>query len=567
MTATDPTPQPATHASGPRAGQPVTQTPVEQLVEHIAHHRPPGRPVVDCQWCPEPEPEQVPVVVLEDALCRRVWAAAYRDAARRMREFRYRQAESELLGVVNSIDAGMPGPWADQPEQLATPTQPAQDDPRDYYPMHDHGYGRHSHHVAQKHAGDVANPRANDHSGLPRVTQQEADQPTTGPTPEPTGPAILGRALIDRDGDIWPMRADGSYGSGHPRDYFDDAYGPVREVLLVDPSVARVLDAVGQWRRACRDGDDPALWADGADLALIAAWDALGEPTPDDQYRCPVTHPAHGQCELYQGHRPADTDPDRWHRTGALLWLTDAEIRACALPPLASYAGTADLQSGPANASGEPAVGPGWDRETIERIARGEETGVRYGLRTESAAQLRALLADRDLLAGRDRALRVEAEISNGLRTELAEVTESEIRARADQGRLEEELVDVRSECDRLRGQVRLMRTGDAAYWQAQQVLDEVLGTQEADGSGGGLADEVRLLADQRDAARNELATARRDAAADALDYGARWIRQVFADGIDPEVAKCLDALAVTTRNGTRPVPGSPEPDGGGDDG
>jgi hypothetical protein len=62
---------------------------------------------------------------------------------------------------------------------------------RDFYAMHDHGYHgwpRHAHHIDQQHSEDVHNPRANDHTGVPVVTQAEATAPgTTQPTPEPAG--------------------------------------------------------------------------------------------------------------------------------------------------------------------------------------------------------------------------------------------------------------------------------------------------------------------------------------------------------------------------------------------
>lgn len=46
------------------------------------------------------------------------------------------------------------------------------------------------------------------------------------------------------------------------------------------------------------------------------------------------------------------------------------------------------------------------------------------------------------------------------------------------------------------------------AYMDVQKVLDEALGTEEEDGSGGGIASEVWLLAHQRDEARAKLAQA-----------------------------------------------------------
>jgi hypothetical protein len=541
MTATDPTPQPATHASGPRAGQPVEAPPT------------------------------APVVVLEDALCRRVWAAALRWKAGQLRDDAEHQRHTGQTDAADAsryyasaleidahrIETGELTPWADQPEPPAQPAQPA---------------------------GDAT--------------------AAAGPTPGTTGPAILGRALIDRDGDIWPMRADGSYGSGHPRDYFDDAYGPVREVLLVDPSAGRVLDAVGQWRRACCDGDDPALWADGADLALIAAWDALGEPAPDDQRRCPATHPAHGQCELHQGHRPAG-DPDRRHRTGPLSWLTDAEIQACGLPPLASYAGTAaelagkdhasstrqtadqperpdapDLQSGPANESGEPAAdlaGDGWARRPLLELAEWLETGPAETRDPDIGRQVRALLADRDLYVGAldtrstqlydalaerdaargelDAALRILAHgvrvqkmlegERDAARAELAETVEANHRWAADHAELTAELAVVVAD----RGSHRVASSRLAVR------LAGATGDVER------LRAEVARLEEELVGARSEcdreLATARRDAAADFGAWLAKEIRRLSGR---INVPQWILGRAGEIRAGTRPVPGSPEP-------
>jgi hypothetical protein len=407
MTATDPTPQPATHASGPLAGQPVTPTPVEQLVEHIAHHRPPGRPVVDCQWCPEPEPEQAPVVVLEDALCRRVWAAALRYGAAHLATIGLSRGPDALRDLADHIDAGAVTPWADPPEPPATPAQPA---------------------------GDAT--------------------AAAGPTPEPTGPAALDLDAIVADHlrqcgpcDFGLVEMRCNCPTGDPRVAISRLVAEVRRLHV---ELVETRTEAGHMRDRIAELDAPAA--------------------PDDQRRCPVAHPAHGQCELYQGHRPAG-DPDRRHRTGALEWLTDAEIRACALPPLASYAGTADLQSGPANAS-ESAGGPGWDRETIVGLADGLAAEVRgTGLISpERVVKLRrqvlALLADRDLLAGRDRALRVEAEISNGLRVDLAEVTESEIRARAEVARLTAELEHAKAD------RQDLWDTRDKRGWWAEAAAE-----------------------------------------------------------------------------------------------
>jgi len=82
----------------------------------------------------------------------------------------------------------------------------------------------------------------------------------------------------------------------------------------------------------------------------------------------------------------------------------------------------------------------------------------------------------------------------------------------------------------------------EIAYWAVEKVLDEALGTEEEDGSGGGIAAEVYLLVEQRNQARAALAAAEaeRDAYADALAKVTHEFRQVIADEIlqraDPDV-------------------------------
>lgn len=66
----------------------------------------------------------------------------------------------------------------------------------------------------------------------------------------------------------------------------------------------------------------------------------------------------------------------------------------------------------------------------------------------------------------------------------------------------------------------------------------------------------------QRDAARAELVTARRDAAADALQMAGT---QLATAGHYP-AADLVRDLEAQIRAGTRPVPGRPEPAGGGND-
>jgi hypothetical protein len=210
-----------------------------------------------------------------------------------------------------------------------------------------------------------------------------------------------------------------------------------------------------------------------------------------------------------------------------------------------------DLQSGPANASGPvSAGGPGWDREHVEAIIGGFADIPA----PVDAAQLRALLADRDRLAGRDRALRVEAEISNGLRAELAEVTESEIRARAELGRLEEELVGARSECDRLRDALTNSRAAASdRKADADKIAHDLITERNQ------AVRDVHAVNEALRAATAEQATARRDAAAEALDEAATALGNRPVP-LDPYVGDWLRLQAAEVRAGTRPVPGSPEP-------
>jgi hypothetical protein len=42
----------------------------------------------------------------------------------------------------------------------------------------------------------------------------------------------------------------------------------------------------------------------------------------------------------------------------------------------------------------------------------------------------------------------------------------------------------------------------ESTYWAVQKILDRALGTEESDGVGEGIAADVQLLVDQRDAAR-----------------------------------------------------------------
>jgi hypothetical protein len=148
---TDPTPQPVTHASGPGQGMPLVagRCPAcrgSSLFLGVGGHATCAR--LDC-----PDPSAAddllhggpadPVVVLEGALCRRVWAAALRWEAGQLREVADRHERAGRAGEADAsrdyasvleidahrIETGELTPWADQPEPPAAPAQPAGDAP------------------------------------------------------------------------------------------------------------------------------------------------------------------------------------------------------------------------------------------------------------------------------------------------------------------------------------------------------------------------------------------------------------------------------------------------------
>jgi len=621
MTTTDPTPQPVTHASGPGAGMPLVAGRCPACRGASLYLGAGGHVTCARESCPDPTaaddllhggpPE--PVVVLEDALCRRMWAAAMRWVHDRIRQPDYSElAAGTVEDWAGWVESGQLTPWADQPDPTATPARPAGD--------------------ATAAAGPTPG-QADLASG--GAAQSE---PAVSLAPAPTGPAILGRALLVR-GELWPDAGRGRWRlpageSSYDVEWVRSNVGPVREVLLVDPSVARVLDAARAVLRVTKLTPHAVTltghWGD-AIRALAAAVDALpdaGTDTPtttgeaseqagpgveqdtgaDSQRRCPVEHPRHSQCELYAGHL-ADPRRDR-HSSGGMLWLTEAEIRASGAPPLTSFAGALaepapepdrldalakqvaailadpvagegprlsevqaaaraaggqlvvdvepdpDLQSGSANASGQPAGLPGWDRATIGALAAGlaGESVAAELISPERGQALRdqvlALLADRDRLSGELERQRDTA------RAELAEAT---------------------AERD------RWVKVADGATRAHDAARTEL---ETAWNAAGDMAAKEEQAARDRaalEAVKAELATARRDAA--VLDAAAhsvwlhakwRWLtsqmttkeREAWADAVDRASAQLnaddpdLNAAPVDRwwRAGTRPAPGSPEP-------
>jgi hypothetical protein len=558
-----------THASGPGQGMPLVAgyCPAcrgSSLFLGVGGHATCAR--LDC-----PDPSAAddllhggpadPVVVLEDALCRRVWAAALRweadqlrNAAPRWEAASPQTAESSryyasVLEIdAHRIETGELTPWADQPE-------PGRGCPADAFladpPERQLAEWERELAVSQSVPAGDATAAAGPTPGQADLASggDAQSEPAVSLASAPAGPAILGRALLGarvwRE-DLAPGTGLWSCGDGNwfRREVVEDGErGLVREVLLVSLAGGEVIERAWRWLhaldapdsedllvdavRALGEPDEPATVYAGpvspGDLAAVAHASGGGfrsvavdfEPAPDDQYRCPVTHPAHGQCELHQGHRPDDTDPDRRHRTGALLWLTDAEIRACALPPLASYAGTADLQSGPANASG-PAGGSGWDRKTIVALAAG----------------LAGEVLDAELISP-ERGRELGAEVL----ALLASYDDAAEDTRRECDRAGMETAEVRVELGRLAGDVA---DRDATITHLRAELDSHRAAS------GPLA--------------VHLATARRDASADTLEWAARELDDPGATAIDHLFAAKVAAWAAEVRAGARPVPGSPEP-------
>lgn len=193
--------------------------------------------------------------------------------------------------------------------------------------------------------------------GVPEPAAQPAEQPHTasaaaGPYPgTPDGAAgVLGRALLDGTGDVWPNDGDGlQAASENP---------PVREVLLVSPAAGRVIETAVAARLAERNADDPGGWGRWQDAieAHHAAVDALdadqpaecGNPNcrggcgpenrtnPDSggslasSGRWPEPVPEPADCEVCGRDDLAQTDPPRCNRHATGPTLADDCLRTAA---------------------------------------------------------------------------------------------------------------------------------------------------------------------------------------------------------------------------------------------
>lgn len=455
-----------------------------------------------------------PVEVLEDATCRRMWAAALRWWGSR------RQRALHPQEVADRVESGALTPWADSPEPATPPAEPAHTPPADPDP-----------------------------------------HPDTGDTPGVLGRAWLGHGRMSGVGLPVLLRqaddAEDVWGSGFvrpmPRAEAEDRYGAV-EVLLVDPAAWQRLreerDNLDTQIRNClrqmdRLADEAsahegelgdmraqlaAAEADCADVEQLRAI-RLGQHAELNDLRQqlerqqPVIEAARHWRTLL------DVASDRVHLSDirssedALAAAVDALTggRSPSTDPTSPSSG----DEGGTKPTPEPAGdGPGWDRPGIE--------GARRILPPGLANQVGALLANRDRLRvlvgeegqpGWDNCSRAEA------------IRQAEEKHEFGM-RMFKALETVKAEL------------AAARLWaeEVEQDRDDAM-------------DKVESFPER-------LATARRDTVAATLDEHAQYIRQRAAQsGADSHrrgllrAAYSAERWAAEIRTGQRDTPGT-EPDG-----
>jgi hypothetical protein len=558
-----------------------------------------------------------PVAVLEDRLCRRIWAAALRHAPNLLRLGENHPARLSLLGLADQIGAGTLTPWATcdtcsgtgwvaQEGQIGVPGSARTHG----CPDCDTGRARLA---AGQLRGDGDAPVAPaDWQVVAAAVGMVSPEPSTPPAQRPATAPVGPDVATDTVGTV--QAGTGVLGRAWTED--GDVTGavwyaePLREVLLVDPAVGDVLAAasevvaagrlVAQLRTLDALARSERLFAGVRTLA--AAVDALGdqpaEPAPEPATVGGPDHdgltgqPIPAVCVL--------TEDDDMEAFAQLPDCPACEGTGKDLPP--DWRDGTEVEPAP-----EPASGTGWDRDDVAAIIEGWNL---RGVSDGSQETLTNLLADRDRMRDERRTLAMRcvemerqrredrafldtlADERDAARAELAEVTHRLERTRervsialdagadvlvdtedawaarlatatADLATVRAELAEVTADRESAYGRLRHTQVERReASAQVARLEEELVAVR---GQCDRVREHLKETAEDRDEAQDKvegfperLATARRDAAADALDYGARWIRRVFADGIDPEVAKCLDALAVTTRNGTRTI--QPEP-------
>jgi hypothetical protein len=416
-------------------------------------------------------------------------------------------------------------------------------------------------------------------------------------TPE-SATAVLGRALLDRNDEAWWHAGADRWrrGVGRLAVYRSREdlvfYGPVREVLLVSPEAGEVLDAAQRWRtadRAQRRAHTRKPFQD--DLALddlAAAVDAMVGDRPAEPAPAERDETAEEVLAAFErGEKGVTVRPATVRASG--LTLTDqgtTGTTASVAADLTQPALEPGLQSEPANASEtadasnppEQDSETGWDRDVLvsSRIWWMERARDAAAARDKAHAELehvRGRLADQAGVSGKyiqlEAAARAElAEVTAGregawrwgrVHVERAELAERErAEAVAEVARLEEELVGVRSDNDRLRGHSTTLNT---IAWKIATVLGDVPEGAEAI-QGNAVEQADRLIA--------ELATARRDATVrqpsdklasnearrsgivDTLEFVAR---------LDDRSFTRLTTLAAEVLTGTRSIPSSSNPE------
>lgn len=219
----------------------------------------------------------------------------------------------------------------------------------------------------------------------------------------------------------------------------------------------------------------------------------------------------------------------------------------------------------------EPAGGPGWDRDTILDAAHLMGPAGDFG--ALAATQLRALLADRDRLAG------ILAEIGDDL-SPTGERPEEALGTRAadvrtvlsERDTARAQLAEVTADRDRWRWNSEKNRDDLMRYARERDVAraEVVKHRQRAETAEQELATArraVKEVAEDRDDAQDKvesfpdrLASARRDGAADALEEAANDADRLNRLGARYFTAADLRMRAADTRDGRRPVPGAPAP-------
>jgi hypothetical protein len=372
-------------------------------------------------------------------------------------------------------------------------------------------------------------------------------------------------------------------------------------MTTTDPSVVgRVLDAAREMARALRlvtaiggalskpgdtlvaavdalDSDHPVEPSVGATLGTILG--AVGGASQAGEDQAGVDRAVRDALR-HIGYDDPDADP---------ATERDFDTAAAAVPVAVVGTPPWQVHDSPPPTHGtptpEPGSGSGWDRDTIADLARCLRT-VGYTPLTPDAGrvadQIDALVADRDRLLGAWQHAMDDGDDQTMQRL----VLHGDVRdVRAEAGRWRqraetaEDRVDGQAWADLSAEQDRLVSERDNLQVGARSLLRQIdLLADAANAHEGELGDmRAQLAAAEADAAEveqlkairlgshaklaeanQELATARRDAAADALDWAAaEWDRRAFGMNEWPTVGN-LATWAAEVRAGQRTIPTQP---------